>query len=210
RKRAEAVYRLLVKSGVPENRMTTEGLGSDNPRASNATLKGRRQNRRVEYALRRLKPPPEKRVLAKPTSPDGFWARRRADPSAHRRTSERIRQFAARWLSLPYKFGAKDPLSGSIDAAGFTRYLHRLVFGIDIPTVCALQASSGKPVDQDSAEPGDVLLFSLLPGRKVTHVGIYVDNGIMVHVSLARGIAYEKFEDTKWQTRYRGARRYLE
>ena len=50
-KRAGSVAQYLVSQGVPQNEITTRGMGPANPVASNATEAGRAQNRRVEVAL---------------------------------------------------------------------------------------------------------------------------------------------------------------
>ena len=50
-RRATAVSNYLRLKGVDGNRIITDGLGSSNPIASNATAAGREQNRRVEIAL---------------------------------------------------------------------------------------------------------------------------------------------------------------
>jgi outer membrane protein OmpA-like peptidoglycan-associated protein/uncharacterized membrane protein YeaQ/YmgE (transglycosylase-associated protein family) len=49
--RADALKDLLVKAGVPNDRLTTAGLGSDHPVASNETAEGRAKNRRIELSL---------------------------------------------------------------------------------------------------------------------------------------------------------------
>ena len=50
-KRAQAVKDVLVKGGVPEDRLTVKGFGPANPVASNATEAGRETNRRVEFVV---------------------------------------------------------------------------------------------------------------------------------------------------------------
>jgi len=49
--RANAVKRYLVGEGVAGSRITTQGMGSSSPVASNDTEAGRQQNRRVEIAI---------------------------------------------------------------------------------------------------------------------------------------------------------------
>jgi outer membrane protein OmpA-like peptidoglycan-associated protein/uncharacterized membrane protein YeaQ/YmgE (transglycosylase-associated protein family) len=49
--RANAVKDLLVKAGVPADRISTEGLGSDKPVAPNDTEENRAKNRRIELTL---------------------------------------------------------------------------------------------------------------------------------------------------------------
>lgn len=52
-KRAAAVRDYLVESGVPADRLSTEGASYDHPIASNATEQGRFQNRRIEFTISR-------------------------------------------------------------------------------------------------------------------------------------------------------------
>lgn len=51
KKRAEAVKNYLVAQGIDPKRITTEGLGSTKPIASNDTPQGREANRRVEFLV---------------------------------------------------------------------------------------------------------------------------------------------------------------
>jgi len=48
-KRAESVKDWFVKKGIESNRITTKGLGPDNPIDSNKTEAGRAKNRRIEF-----------------------------------------------------------------------------------------------------------------------------------------------------------------
>jgi outer membrane protein OmpA-like peptidoglycan-associated protein len=50
--RANAVRDLLVKDGVPVNRIDTKGYGASDPVASNSTPEGRQANRRVQLEIR--------------------------------------------------------------------------------------------------------------------------------------------------------------
>lgn len=52
--RADSVARYLVSQGVERGLVETRGFGSRQPVASNATVEGRRQNRRVEVTLERV------------------------------------------------------------------------------------------------------------------------------------------------------------
>ena len=49
--RARNVYDFLVEQGIPVNRMSYEGLGEKQPKASNETESGRATNRRVELKI---------------------------------------------------------------------------------------------------------------------------------------------------------------
>ncbi|MFI5253696.1 MAG: OmpA family protein [Bacteroidota bacterium] len=47
--RALSVKLYLETKGIDANRLTTQGFGPDKPRASNSTVEGRTQNRRIEF-----------------------------------------------------------------------------------------------------------------------------------------------------------------
>jgi len=49
--RAESVKNYLIGKGIASSRFSTEGLGIADPIASNETVEGRSQNRRVEFAI---------------------------------------------------------------------------------------------------------------------------------------------------------------
>lgn len=51
-RRAAAVTSILIRNGVPSNRIRSFGRGENEPVASNLTEEGRRQNRRVEVVIR--------------------------------------------------------------------------------------------------------------------------------------------------------------
>jgi OOP family OmpA-OmpF porin len=48
-RRAKAMNRNLIQAGVPATRLTAKGFGPDRPLTTNATSKGRAENRRVEF-----------------------------------------------------------------------------------------------------------------------------------------------------------------
>lgn len=50
-KRANAIKSVLLKKGVPAERLSSVGMGESNPVADNATKEGRAQNRRIEAEL---------------------------------------------------------------------------------------------------------------------------------------------------------------
>jgi outer membrane protein OmpA-like peptidoglycan-associated protein len=52
--RADAVKGDLVRMGISADRLTTRGLGEENPIADNTTAEGRRMNRRVSVGVEGL------------------------------------------------------------------------------------------------------------------------------------------------------------
>jgi outer membrane protein OmpA-like peptidoglycan-associated protein len=54
--RADSVAAFLISNGVPQERVTTAGLGPSRPVADNNTPEGRANNRRVEIVIQNLEP----------------------------------------------------------------------------------------------------------------------------------------------------------
>lgn len=57
-RRADATKALFVSQGIPEENITSYGMGEEYPIADNNTSQGRKTNRRVEFRLSRTKPIP--------------------------------------------------------------------------------------------------------------------------------------------------------
>jgi cell wall-associated NlpC family hydrolase len=111
-----------------------------------------------------------------------------------------------------YVHGGETPARG-FDCSGLVRYIVAALH-IVLPRTAARQAFAGVEVPADTAQmlPGDLVTFGR--GRKgaVSHIGIYVGNGRIVHASTKAGEVIEtdllkpKVAGVK---RWRGARRVL-
>jgi peptidoglycan DL-endopeptidase CwlO len=74
----------------------------------------------------------------------------------------------------PYVWAAGGP--NSFDCSGLTAYAFRAA-GINLPHSSRMQSQMGQPVSRDELQPGDLVFFY----SPVSHVGIYIGNGQMVH-----------------------------
>jgi cell wall-associated NlpC family hydrolase len=74
----------------------------------------------------------------------------------------------------PYVWAAGGP--NSYDCSGLTAYAFRAA-GINLPHSSRAQSRMGQPVSRDQLQPGDLVFFY----SPVSHVGIYIGNGQMVH-----------------------------
>ena len=80
-------------------------------------------------------------------------------------------------LGSPYKWGATGP--NSFDCSGFTSWVYRQ-HGISLSRTAQAQSRGGVAVDRSDLQPGDLVFFGSGTGR-ITHVGIYVGDGKMIH-----------------------------
>ncbi len=86
-------------------------------------------------------------------------------------------------LGIRYKWAGETPERG-VDCSGLVRYVF-LKLGINLPHSSAQLARLGAPVGKDTSDmrPGDLLVFSKKQSKRISHVGIYVGDGMMVHAS---------------------------
>ena len=80
-------------------------------------------------------------------------------------------------IGTPYVFGAADPNVG-FDCSGLTMWAWAQA-GVSLPHSSAAQYSSLPHVAQSDVQPGDLLFFY----SPISHVGMYVGGGRMVHAS---------------------------
>ncbi|WP_031147885.1 C40 family peptidase [Streptomyces erythrochromogenes] len=95
-------------------------------------------------------------------------------PPADGSRAARAVAFAYSSIGKPYVWGATGP--GSFDCSGLTQAAWRSA-GVSLPRTTYTQINAGRRVSRDQLAPGDLVFFY----SGITHVGLYVGNGQMVH-----------------------------
>lgn len=87
-------------------------------------------------------------------------------------------------IGTRYRLGGTKPGIG-LDCSGLVRYAMSVVDMV-LPRTAQGQSQVGTEVPKDVAalKPGDVLTFGR--GKRISHVGIYVGDGKMVHASTSK------------------------
>ncbi len=98
----------------------------------------------------------------------------------------------------PYVWAAGGPRS--FDCSGLTQYAFKAA-GINLPHSSRMQSQLGKAVSRSDLQPGDLVFFY----SPVSHVGIYVGGGQMVHAPTSGDVV--KVAPVDSMTGYVGARR---
>jgi peptidoglycan DL-endopeptidase CwlO len=81
---------------------------------------------------------------------------------------------ALAYLGVRYRWGGESPKTG-FDCSGLVAYVYAQL-GVQLPHSAAAQYALGAPVTPDRLQPGDLVFFNGL-----SHVGIYIGGGQMVH-----------------------------
>lgn len=110
---------------------------------------------------------------------------------------------ATRYIGYPYVWGGASPET-SFDCSGFVSYVftNSGVYNTGRLGAKGLR-SLCRTVPDDQAQPGDIVFFEGTMGADVagiTHCGIYVGNGMMLHCG--NPIGYADLSDAYWQTHF--------
>lgn len=97
----------------------------------------------------------------------------------------RLYNFIELWTGVPYKFGGLD--KDGVDCSGFTLLLEQQVYGINLPRITYQQVSVIKRKYEDELKEGDLVFFDF-DGKQFSHVGVYLQNGYIVHASSTKGV----------------------
>ncbi|WP_455542420.1 C40 family peptidase, partial [Intestinibacter sp.] len=94
--------------------------------------------------------------------------------------------YAKTLLGKPYVWGAQGP--NSFDCSGFTYYVFKNKAGVVLPRTSSVQSNYGTYVSKSNLRAGDLVFFDTNGANNgaVSHVGIYIGNGQMIHASYSQ------------------------
>ncbi|MBI2407878.1 MAG: C40 family peptidase [Gemmatimonadetes bacterium] len=130
-------------------------------------------------------------LIARGSNPDGPFSKRGV------MSADSVVQRARAQLGKRYRYAAASPERG-FDCSGLVKYVLKSV-GVDLPHNAARIAREGEAVNPDSTtlRPGDLLMFGRGRSTRISHVGIYVGDGKMIHASTSQ----HRVVETKVPTR---------
>jgi len=110
---------------------------------------------------------------------------------------------AQQFLGQPYVWGGDSPNQG-FDCSGLVQYSFGKA-GIKLPRTAQEQYNATQRVDASQAKAGDLIFFTQTydAGVPVSHVGIYLGNGMMLD-SQSNGIMVESINSPYWQQHFYG------
>ena len=121
-------------------------------------------------------------------------------------TRQAIVDDAKRFLGTPYVWGGSTP--NGFDCSGFVQYvLNR--HGITLPRTTELQYKVGTYVAKSDLIPGDLVFLQNTYRAGVSHVGIYIGDGKMIHASSSKGVTISDLHNSYYTQHYHSARRVI-
>jgi probable lipoprotein NlpC len=97
----------------------------------------------------------------------------------------RLYNFIELWTGTPYKFGGQD--KDGIDCSGLVQLLEQQVYNINLPRITYQQVAVIKRKYEEELKEGDLVFFDF-DGKQFSHVGVYLQNGYIVHASSTKGV----------------------
>jgi probable lipoprotein NlpC len=104
----------------------------------------------------------------------------------------RLYAFIEQWWGTPYKYGGQN--KDGVDCSGLVQTLEQEVYGINIPRTTSQQITVIKRKYEEELQEGDLVFFDF-EGGSFNHVGVYLQNGYLVHASSSKGVIVVRLRD---------------
>lgn len=106
--------------------------------------------------------------------------------------NEKLYQFIDDWYAVPYKYGGKD--KKGIDCSGFTGVLCSTIYNKKVsPSSRAIYEETTR-INTSDLKEGD-LVFFIINGKSVSHVGVYLQHNKFVHASTHKGVIISDLDE---------------
>ena len=119
-------------------------------------------------------------------------------------TFAQLMQEAEKYIGFPYVWGGSTP-STSFDCSGFVCWAYTQSGVYNLPRTTAQGIyNQCTPISRSEAKPGDLVFFTrtYVSSSAVTHIGIYVGDGLMLHCG--DPIKYASIDTDYWTSKFFG------
>ena len=103
------------------------------------------------------------------------------DKKIENKNSASLISFAKGKLGSPYSYGSRGP--NKFDCSGFVGYSYEKALGIKLPRDSRAMSVTGISIGKSELKEGDLVFFHTGGGNRVSHVGIYIEDGNFIHAS---------------------------
>ena len=118
-----------------------------------------------------------------------------------------IVNFAMQYEGYPYVYAGEGPYA--FDCSGFTKFVIQNTLGLDITHDMFAQYDMGQQVSRDALQPGDLVFFANTFRPGMSHNGIYIGNGQMIHAeNESTGVKVSDINSDYYSSRWFGAVRF--
>ncbi len=128
-------------------------------------------------------------------------------PASNSNAAQAVVNMAYSKQGCPYVWGSEGP--NSFDCSGFTYYVYKNAASITLPRSSSAQSGYGQTVSKSNLQPGDLVFFNT-SGSGVSHVGIYLGGGNMMHSpSPGKSVCVVSINSSYYSSRFVTGKRVL-
>lgn len=118
--------------------------------------------------------------------------------------NEALYNFINDWYGVRYVYGGTT--KRGVDCSSFVQKLIRATKNVDLMRTAASQYVTTSKISRDELQEGDLVFFKIKV-RRISHVGIYLQNNRFVHASSSRGVMISNLNSSYWSRYYAGGGR---
>lgn len=112
------------------------------------------------------------------------------------------------YLNTPYLWGGTS--KRGIDCSAFVQSVMYQALGVSIPRTSLEQSGVGVDVSTEELKFGDLLFFDTMNKGRVSHVGIYLQDGYFVHSGSKTGVIVADLNSDFYSRTFLKAKRVIE
>lgn len=122
--------------------------------------------------------------------------------------AQKVIELAKEQIGKPYLWGSEGP--DSFDCSGLVYYVFKESIDMTLPRTSRDQYKIGEEVSKSDLQVGDLLFSSSRSDKVITHVGIYMGDGKMIHSpNSGKNVEISDISSNYWENSYVGAKRVL-
>lgn len=139
--------------------------------------------------------------------PKPFKPSKTTKPSKQTDLTKSLEKEARSWLGTPYRYGGET--RKGTDCSGLVMSVYRDVAGIKLPRSSREMQAECQPIKTSQLRKGDLVFFSSSKRGRVTHVGLYLENGNFIHASSSRGVIISNLDEDYYARHFHSAGRVI-
>ncbi len=102
------------------------------------------------------------------------------------------------WLGVPYHYAGSS--RKGVDCSGLVKAIFKEVYHLELKGSASHIYSGCTPIEENNLKEGDLVFFKINKS-KISHIGIYLQDGYFVHASVSRGVMINNLSE-KYYKKY--------